>query len=58
MIEAEGYTIDVLNRRSERGYRHQPVLDDGRLVGILSARDFLGEEIILVEEKFGDEQRF
>jgi CBS domain-containing protein len=57
-IEADGYAIDALSRMSERGYRHLPVLDQGRLVGIVSRRDFLGEEIILVEDEFGHEQRF
>jgi CBS domain-containing protein len=57
-IEADGYAIEALSRMSERGYRHLPVLDQGRLVGIVSRRDFLGEEIILVEEEFGHEQRF
>jgi CBS domain-containing protein len=57
-IEADDYAIEALSRMSERGYRHLPVLDNGRLVGIVSRRDFLGEEIILVEEEFGHEQRF
>jgi CBS domain-containing protein len=57
-IEADDYAIEALSRMSERGYRHLPVLDQGRLVGIVSRRDFLGEEIVLVEEEFGHEQRF
>jgi CBS domain-containing protein len=57
-IEADDYAIEALSRMSERGYRHLPVLDKGRLVGIVSRRDFLGEEILLVEEEFGHEQRF
>jgi len=57
-IEADAYAIDALSRMSERGYRHLPVLDQGRLVGIVSRRDFLGDEIILVEEEYGHEQRF
>ncbi len=32
--------LDALQRMSERGYRHLPVVDDdGRLVGIVSIRD-------------------
>ncbi len=57
MIEAEGYAIDALNRSSERGYRHQPVLDDGRLVGFLSRRELLGDEFTPAEEEYGHEQR-
>ncbi len=29
----------VKHRMSERGYRHLPVVDDGRVVGIVSIRD-------------------
>jgi CBS domain-containing protein len=31
--------LEALQRMSERGYRHLPVVDDGRLVGIVSIRD-------------------
>ncbi len=31
--------LDALQRMAERGYRHLPVVDDGRLVGIVSIRD-------------------
>ncbi len=31
--------LDALQRMSGRGYRHLPVVDDGRLVGIVSIRD-------------------
>ena len=27
-----------------RGYRHLPVMQNGRVVGIVSSRDFYGEE--------------
>jgi CBS domain-containing protein len=57
-VAADDYAIDALSLMSERGYRHLPVLHDGRLVGIVSRRDFLGEEIIIVEEDLGHEQRF
>ncbi len=57
-IEADDYAIDALSRMSEHCCRHLPILDYGRLAGIVSRRDFPGEEIILVEEEYGDEQRF
>ncbi len=31
--------LEALQRMSGRGYRHLPVIDDGRLVGIVSIRD-------------------
>ncbi len=31
---------EVLAKINERGYRHLPVVDGGRLVGIVSSRDF------------------
>jgi CBS domain-containing protein len=57
-VDAEDRAIDALALMSERGYRHLPVLENGRLVGIVSRRDFLGEEIVIVEEELGHEQRF
>ncbi len=55
-IEADGYPIDALSRMSAAIVT--PVLDNGRPVGIAARRDILGEEIILVEEDYGHEQRF
>ena len=31
--------LDALRRMAERGYRHRPVLDGARMVGIVSIRD-------------------
>jgi CBS domain-containing protein len=57
-VDADDYAVDALALMSERGYRHLPVLEKGQLVGIVSRRDFLGEEIVIVEEELGHEQRF
>jgi CBS domain-containing protein len=57
-VDADDHAIDALALMSARGYRHLPVLEKGQLVGIVSRRDFLGEEIIVVEEELGHEQRF
>jgi CBS domain-containing protein len=47
--------IQALQRMQERHYRHLPIVDDGKLCGILSRRDFLGYEIEELErrEKIG-----
>jgi CBS domain-containing protein len=45
------HAIDALRRMQERRYRHLPIVDDGKLVGILSRRDFLGYEINEIERK-------
>jgi CBS domain-containing protein len=36
--------IDALRQMHDGGYRHLPVVERGRLVGIVSTRDFFGEE--------------
>lgn len=41
----------------ERGFRHVPVVQDGKPVGILSARDFL-EHVVKGLESFIDQERY
>ena len=36
--------IEALRRMNDGGYRHLPIVDRGRLVGIVSRRDFHGDE--------------
>ena len=44
--------IEALRRMHDGGYRHLPVVDDGgRLIGVVSQRDFLGEEMTRLEEE-------
>ena len=45
--------IDALREMSNRGFRHLPVVDCGRVVGIVSRSDFKGMEI----DQLDDEDR-
>ncbi len=43
-IDARATALEALRMMNERGYRHLPVVEEGRVVGIVSRRDFYGEE--------------
>jgi len=55
-VEADSLATLALSRMTERRYRHLPVMKDGQLFGIVSRRDFTGEDISAVEDEFGHEQ--
>ena len=57
-IEPDELAVEALRRMTTRGYRHLPVVDNGRLVGIVSRRDFLGEEMAVLDDEIGHMQRF
>ncbi|QCO14607.1 CBS domain-containing protein [Azospirillum brasilense] len=42
---------EALRRMVDHGLRHLPVVRDGRVIGVLSMRDFLGEELMLIEHE-------
>jgi CBS domain-containing protein len=44
-IAPDRRAIDALRAMSEGGFRHLPVVEDGRLLGIVSRGDFKGDEI-------------
>lgn len=48
-IAADASTIDALRVMQAGGFRHLPVVHHGRLVGVLSLRDFAGTDLIEIE---------
>jgi CBS domain-containing protein len=42
VLSPDTTAVDALQRMLESGFRHLPVVDDGRLVGIVSIRDLSG----------------
>ncbi len=43
--------IEALRRMEDGGYRHLPIIEGGRIVGIVSRRDFYGEEKTQLEDE-------
>ncbi|MCC6868571.1 MAG: CBS domain-containing protein [Burkholderiales bacterium] len=43
--------IDALRRMSDAGFRHLPIVDGGRIVGIVSRGDFKGVELGRLEDE-------
>ena len=43
--------IDALRMMRDGRYRHLPVIDRDHIVGIVSRRDFFGQEQVIVEEE-------
>ena len=47
-----GTTVaDALRRMSVNGLRHLPILQNGHLVGVVSMRDMMGEELMVLERE-------
>lgn len=49
-ISPKARAIDALRLMSDGGFRHLPVVDEGRIWGIVSRSDFLGSEIERIDE--------
>jgi CBS domain-containing protein len=43
--------IDALRQMSDRGFRHLPVVDDGKILGVVSRGDFKGMEIDQLDDE-------
>jgi CBS domain-containing protein len=50
-LKPQSRAIDALRAMNEGGFRHLPVLDDGRIWGVVSRGDFSGVEIDRLEEE-------
>lgn len=42
--------IDALRKMNDGGFRHLPVVENGRILGVVSRNDFRGMEIDVVDE--------
>ena len=49
-ITPDNRAIDALREMSNRGFRHLPVVEGGRIWGVVSRSDFLGMEIDRLDE--------
>lgn len=49
---------DVLERMTERGYRHVPIVEDGRLVAIVSLRDLYKSVTATLNDDLNRSQEF
>jgi CBS domain-containing protein len=43
--------IEALRAMNDGGFRHLPIIEDGRIVGVVSRTDFTGIEIDRLEEE-------
>lgn len=50
-IAPERTAIDALRAMSDGGYRHLPIVKDGKILGIVSRSDFKGLELDHLEEE-------
>jgi CBS domain-containing protein len=50
-LTAEGTAIDALRAMNDGGFRHLPIVGNGRILGVVSRGDFTGIEIDRLEEE-------
>ncbi|MGZ5259063.1 MAG: CBS domain-containing protein [Burkholderiales bacterium] len=50
-IEPDRTAIDALRAMSDGGYRHLPIVADGKILGIVSRGDFKGLELDRLEDE-------
>ena len=50
-ISPDNRAIDALREMSNRGFRHLPVVESGRIWGVVSRNDFMGMEIDRLDDE-------
>ncbi len=50
-LSPEQKAMDALRAMSDGGFRHIPIVDRGRILGIVSRADFKGQELERIEEE-------
>ena len=50
-LTPDSRAIDALREMSNRGFRHLPIVESGRIWGIVSRNDFMGMEIDRLDEE-------
>jgi CBS domain-containing protein len=50
-ITPENRAIDALRAMSDGGFRHLPVVESGRILGVVSRSDFMGMEIDRLDDE-------
>jgi CBS domain-containing protein len=57
-ISPDQTAFDALQMMSKGGYRHLPVLEDGKLIGMVSIRDIYAAMLHELEEELHDREAF
>lgn len=57
-LRSEATAHEALQRMSQGGYRHLPVVDAGKLVGMVSIRDIYGAVLRELEDELHDREAF
>ena len=50
-LTPDSRAIDALREMSNRGFRHLPIVENGRIWGVVSRNDFMGMEIDRLDEE-------
>jgi CBS domain-containing protein len=57
-LQSDSTAHEALERMSQRGYRHLPVVDHGKLVGMVSIRDIYGAVLHELEDELHEREAF